>query len=179
MPNFHSFLRYSRPIRYLSLLTIAQNKGRERLLHASIRSSDRTNRREQSGSGSRWCGKSAIRQTRGLPAGVLLRSAGVPAAARPDSMGWAQQHSLGEMSGEYHAAVRRRQQNADLPCFLVSGSQHASHNTDERDKQCHRTDGLKQGRFPTRQAAAVCTAPDIFCTCTPRTCCRSVRYFSI
>ena len=48
------------------------------------------------------------------------------------------------MSGEYHAAVRRAPAECRSPCFLVSGSQHASHHTDERDKQCHRTDGGKQ-----------------------------------
>ena len=62
-----------------------------------------------------------------------------------DSAEQAQQHSLQEKCpANIMRLCAERQQNADLPCFLVSGSQHASHNTDERDKQCHRTDGGKQ-----------------------------------
>ena len=57
----------------------------------------------------------------------------------------AQQHSLQEKCpANIMRLCAERQQNADLPCFLVSGSQHASHHTDERDKQCYRTDGGNQ-----------------------------------
>ncbi len=62
-----------------------------------------------------------------------------------DSAEQAQQRSLQEKCPPNITRLcAERQQNADLPCFLVRGSQHASHNADERDKQCYRTDDGKQ-----------------------------------